>query len=484
MEKRIQIIRWLTIAALIALAVLQGFWLTNQYIYTLGLHEEELFQKTVDICIKDKVQRKELQNKEFYSLNRWEMKVKQDPVLSGSEIDWTLYVYIIDKNKVKSVKPIAVAEMDSLSATGKGVEGYRFHVNTAQGEFGIYDALERFQINKLSPFSILRLDSLLQEQGIKALSVKTEKTDTMLWRPQRLIGNSVWKPTLEIVYPFDILGKEQVRITYKLGVYPILERMLGSFFGSVMLSFLLLFCLIYQMRTIFKQRKIEELRKDFIKTMIHELKRPVATLKLCISFMKNDRMMLDKQMKEDILRSSQNELDNLSSYFSKLRDLTYGNREEIPLNLSVFQLKELIAECIDKQNLPADRKINVSTSFNDSNTEIMADKMHLFNIICNLLENAVKYSEGETFIHISCESAGDHYRITVEDNGTGIPSAECGYVFDKYFRSSCITDKNIPGMGLGLCYVKLLVTAHKGKISVKSKWGEGSQFIIEIPKKQ
>lgn len=484
MEKRIQIIRWLTIAALTALVVLQGFWLTNQYIYTLRLHEEELFQKTVDVCIKDKAQRKELQNKKLHSQSRWKMKVTRDPTLSGSEIDWILYVYIIDKNKVESAESISVPEMDSLFAKGKGVEVYRFHVNTAHGEFDVYEALERFQINKLCPFNTLRLDSLLQEQGIKALSVRTEKTDSMFWRPQKLLGKSVWKPSLEIVYPFDILGKEQVRLTYKLGMYPLLERMLGSFSGSLMLSFLLLFCLIYQMRTIFKQRKIEELRKDFIKTMIHELKRPVATLKLCISFMKNDKMMLDKQMKEDILHSSQNELDNLSSYFSKLRDLTYGSREEIPLNITTFQLRELIAECIDKQNLPADRKINMSTSFTDSNTEIMADKMHLFNIICNLLENAVKYSEGETSIHISCVLVGDNYRITVEDNGTGIPSVECGYIFDKYFRSSYITDKNIPGMGLGLCYVKLLVTAHKGKISVKSKWGEGSQFIIEIPKKQ
>jgi len=238
------------------------------------------------------------------------------------------------------------------------------------------------------------------------------------------------------------------------------------------------------MTTIFKQRKIEELRKDFIKTMIHELKRPVSTLKLCISFMKNDKMMQDKQMKEDIIYSSQNELDNLSSYFSKLRDLTYGDMEEIPLNLSTFNLKELIAECIDKINLPMDRKINISTYFDQNDSEIRADKMHISNIICNLLENAVKYSEKETSININCYSVKDRYRIEVEDNGIGIPPAECKYVFDKYFRSSVIIDKNIPGMGLGLSYVKLLVTAHNGKISLKSNLGEGSKFIIEIPKKQ
>jgi two-component system phosphate regulon sensor histidine kinase PhoR len=484
MEKRIKMIRWLTIFALIALVIIQGYWLTNQYIYILQLHEDELFQKTVELCQKDKVLRKELQDRNFYSTSQWEMKVTQSPASFGSEVDWELYVYVFDKNEVKFGEASSLQEIDSLAVAGKGIVKYRFDVSTSRAEFDIFDALERFQVNKLSPFNTSRFDSLLQEQSVRALFIKTEATDSMLWEPQKTIHASIRKPIMEIVYPFDILGKEQVRVTYKLGMYPILGRMFGSFVGSIILSFLLIFCLTYQMRTIFKQRRIDELRKDFITTMIHELKRPVTMLKLCISFMKNDKMMQDKQVKEDIIHSSQNELDNLSSYFSKLRDLTYGYLEEVPLNLSSFNLKELIVECIGKKTLPTERKININTRFDDSDGEIVADKMHISNIIYNLLENAVKYSEGETSICISCNSTGDGYRIEVEDNGIGIPLAECDYVFDKYFRSSAIVDKNIPGIGLGLSYVKLLVIAHKGKISLKSNLGEGSKFIIEIPGKQ
>jgi len=484
MEKRIRIIRWLTVFALIALVIIQGYWLTNQYRYTLQLHEEELFQKTVELFAEDRHQRKELQNKGLYSMSRWEMKVMQSPTFSNPEVNWILYIYIIDKNIIESIESLSPQQMDSLSTIGEGIKRYRFDINTSHGEFDIYDALDRFQINKLHPFNTERFDSLLQKQKMKALSSRTEVVDSMLWKPYKIVYTSFGKSTMEILYPLDILSREQVRITYELGMYPILGRMFESFIGSIILSFLLIFCLIYQMRTIFKQRKIDELRKDFIKTMIHELNRPVATLKLCISFMKNDKMMQDKQMKEDIIHSSQNELDNLSSYFSKLRDLTYGDMEEIPLNLSTFNLKELIVECIDKKNLPTNREIAINTRFDDIDSEIIADKMHIHNIISNLLENAVKYSEGETLICVICNSVKDKYIIEIEDNGIGIPSAECDYVFDKYFRSSIITDKNIPGIGLGLCYVKLLVAAHKGKISLKSKLGEGSRFTIEIPKKR
>ncbi|MDR3056711.1 MAG: HAMP domain-containing histidine kinase [Prevotella sp.] len=485
MERRIKILYWLTVVALLLLVLLQGYWLFNQYVHTLKQYENELFDKTIEVSQIDREVRKRLHDKRFKIVTQWEMEVKQDSTsIFNPELSWVFDTYIINKNEITHCDSLSLQQIDSLSEIDKGVKKYRFDIKAPNREHDAYEVLERFQINKLCPFSIERFDSLLQTQGIKPLLVKIEAVDSILWNPHKTSCSSLWNPVMEVTYPFDILGKEQVRLTYQLGISPILGRMLESLIGSIILSFLLIFCLIYQTKTIFKQRRIDELRKDFIKTMIHELKRPVATLKMCISFMKNDRMMTDKAIKEDIIRSSQNELDNLSSYFSKLRDLTYGDMEEIPLNLSAFNLKELIEECIDKQHLPTDRQIVIKSSFDNNDDEITADRMHIANIFYNLLENAVKYSEGETSILIDCRSVSENYRIEISDNGFGIPSGECTRVFDKYFRSTSIEDKNIPGIGLGLCYVKLLVTAHNGKISLESKLGTGSKFIIEIPKKQ
>ncbi len=488
MEKRVKIIHWLTAVALVTLVATQGYWLFNRYVYSLQQYEEELYQKTTDAGREDKLVRKELQDKNLYTFTNTGIRVRQNnDVISDSEMEWIFNAHIIDKNQILSMgyDSLSLEQMDSLYNLGKGVKKYRFEIKGSdRGEHDVYDALERFYINELCPFTTERFDSLLQKHGIKPLSVTIETVDSIIWNPSKTGYTSIWNPIVEVTYPFDILQKKQVQVTYELGISPILGRMLESLIASIILSLLLIFCLIYQTKTIFKQHRIDELRKDFIKTMVHELKRPVATLKMCISFMKNDKMMQDKAMKEDIIRSSQNELDNLSSYFSKLRDLTYGDVEEIPLNLSTFNVKNLLEECITKQHLPSDRKINIQANFDSDDTEITADRMHVANIICNLLENAVKYSEGKTLIRVNCHSAGDKYILEVSDNGIGIPAAECDYVFDKYFRSASIVDKNIPGIGLGLCYVKLLVDAHKGKISLESELGKGSKFTVEIPKRQ
>jgi two-component system phosphate regulon sensor histidine kinase PhoR len=485
MEKRIKIIYWLTIIALIALVAIQGYWLFNQYIYTLEQYENELFQKSIEAGQKDKEVRRALQDKRYELITPWKMSAKRNnsdaPI---PQLEWILYTYVIDKNTVNIDNSILMQAIDSLSDNGRGVTKYTFNITNPHREYDIHEVHDRFHVNLLSPFQTERFDSLLQTEGIKALSIKTETTDSMIWTPQKISYTSIWNPTMEVTYPYNILQKEQVRITYRLGGSPILMRMFKSLFFSFILSLLLILCLIYQIKTIFKQQRIDDLRKNFLKTMIHELKRPVATLKMCISFMKNDKMMQDKTMKEDILRNSQNELDNLSSYFSKLRDLTYGDMEEIPLNLSTFQIQKLVNECIEKQNLPADRQIQITTHFDDDTTEITADRMHIINIICNLLENAIKYSESETSIRISGYSVRDKYRIEVSDNGFGISPAELPHVFDKFFRSQGVTGKNIPGIGLGLCYVKLLVIAHKGEIFVESTLGTGSKFTIEISKKQ
>lgn len=482
-EKHVKIIHWLMAIALIALVIIQSYWLYNQYVFVIQQYESELYDKTIDLAIVDRELRKAHNANYLEVITRWEMNVKRYPASSNSDVQWKLYAYLVDK-EIFPTSSLSVKNLDSLSNLAKGVESYKFDVIAPRGEYDIYDALERFRYNKLCPFTIARFDSLLLKEGIRPSSIRIEAVDSMVWDPQKIVSISLWNPIMEVTYPFDILGKEQLRVKYQLGVTPILERMIESLIGSIIVSFLIVFCLIYQIQTIYKLRRIEELRKDFVKTMIHELKRPVATLKMCISFMKNDKLIQDKIMKEDILRSSQNELNNLSSYFSKLRDLTYSDLEEIPLNISLFSLKEVVDECIGKQNLPTDRVISISTSFNNENSEIIADRMHIDNIFSNLLENAVKYSEGDAAILIDCRVVGDIYRIEVSDNGFGIPSSECAYVFDKYFRSSTIEGKDIPGMGLGLCYVKLLVEAHKGKISLESKLGEGSKFIIELPAKQ
>ena len=286
---------------------------------------------------------------------------------------------------------------------------------------------------------------------------------------------------MEVYYPYDIFEGQQVVVTTSIGISPIIRRIAYTLLMTVLLSVFLIFCLVYQILTIRKQRHIEAIRQEFLNTMIHELKRPISTLKMCVSFMGNERMMQDEESKQRILASSHNELDNLTSYFSKLRDITLSDATEIPLVKSRFSLRSLTEECIDKQNIPSGKDVKMDIVAEDD-VEAWADRMHIGNIVCNLLENAIKYSRESVTIRIDYRLHEDgKLQISVADNGIGIAKADQRYVFEKFYRSKTIKNKAIPGIGLGLSYVKLLVEAHGGTITFESTEGQGTTFTIIIP---
>ena len=239
----------------------------------------------------------------------------------------------------------------------------------------------------------------------------------------------------------------------------IIREMSDILFFSFALSVLLLVCLVAQIATIRKQRKIENLRSDFIQTMIHELKRPIATLKMCVSYMGNERLMKDIAGRQMVVADSHTALDSLSALFSKLRDLTFSKSTEIPLHLSAFSLHDLLDACIHKLNVPGDKHVRILVLPHEDMI-VTADRMHMINIIDNLLENAVKYSRERVEIEIDYRKCdNDHVRISVKDNGLGIPKSEQGHVFEKFYRGRIGVEKDIAGMGLGLAYVRMLVEA-------------------------
>ena len=492
MERRIKFIYGLTICAIVAYSFVQGYWLYNRYRLSLEEYKSELYNMIIACAEEDIAIRKTLPHSPRFYGNRFRKtyNIKGDDAVET----WRYEIFALDTLHYIPKGTDAHAYLldyvaslhDSLPAElPKGLEYFVFTCDNKnkkdKGTSQLVEALNRFTVDHQHPFQKERLDSILQSRDIAAQSVTTTKADTMIWQPSMQTKGSIWQPVMQVSYPYDIFEGQEVVVTTAICISPVIRKMAYTLLITILLSFFLIFCLVYQILTIRKQRHIEAIRQEFLHTMIHELKRPISTLKMCVSFMGNERMMQDMESKQKILSSSYNELDNLTSYFSKLRDITFCDSTEIPLVKSRFSLRSLIEECIGKQNIPSGKEVRIEIVAEDD-LEIRADRMHLANIVCNLLENAIKYSREAVTIRIDYQQRTDGLlQITVADNGIGIVKADQRYVFDKFYRSESAKDQAIPGIGLGLSYVRLLVEAHGGTITFESIEGKGTTFTILIP---
>jgi len=494
MERRFKFIYGLTICAIVAYSLVQGYWLYSRYRLSLEEYKSELYSTIIACAEEDIAIRKTLPYPPRFYGNR----LRKTSEIKGNDAveTWRYEVFALDTLHYSLPIPKGadahtyLLEYIASLLDDHPAEGLEYFVftcdskkNEDMGTSQLVEALNRFTVDHQHPFQKERLDSILRSKGITAQSITTTKTDTMVWQPSMLPHTSILRPMMTVSFPYDIFEGQQVVVKTAIGMSPIIQRMTYTLLITILLSFFLIFCLVYQILTIRKQRHIEAIRQEFLHTMIHELKRPISTLKMCVSFMGNERMMQDGESKQKILNSSHNELDNLTSYFSKLRDITFNDSTEIPLVKSCFALRGLMEECISKQNIPSDKEVRMEIVSEDD-LEIRADRMHIGNIVCNLLENAIKYSREAVTIRMDYQQREDGMvQISVADNGIGIAKADQRYVFDKFYRSESAKDQAIPGIGLGLSYVKLLVEAHGhgGTITFESIEGEGTTFTILIP---
>ena len=497
----------LSLAAMLLIIAGQGYWLWNQYRYKNEECADEMYRRVMDaVAVNDSI-RRTMPRKTFgassvslntsISLSYRDQKDSLNPA-GRQEYRQVVKVGTVDtgellKASISDLMPDTVR----LSRTGKdsiGVRTDRLNMQFVDslvlsnedgysGGVDIVRVLDQYKLQVDVPFTLQRFDSILQVRldGMPFTTQLTHVRDTLYRCKEKVThrGTSLF-PVLQVDYPYNPMKFEQVRVQVQILPHALLLRMGGQLLGSLLLILLLACCLLFQIKTILRQRRIDEMRKNFVNTMIHELKRPVQTLKTCVAFLSHRELCADPQAMEEVIHDSRAGLDNLSAYLQKLRDMTRADDGQAQLTVTTFRLREAVDNLVLLQQSATDKQTSFEVRI-DPSLAVRADRLHFSNIISNLLENAVKYS-GDA-VHIVIEAAVTDARLTlsVADNGIGIPLAEQARVFDKFYRSASLPDPAVPGIGLGLSYVKLLTEAHRGTVTLRSRPGQGTTVTVCIP---
>ena len=507
MEQRIKIVWIFSIASILLITCGQVYWLRNQYQY---MNDEQI--NGIYDCILQTTQqydsirtpqpKKVLNNANmfFYQLSKsidLEHRTTIDEVilgaLKGRELEnmggnvETLKIETRDSAKVDGQTKHTQREqwaLDSIIPKERIIVMDSFKINMSDKDApNLNSVINLYRLELDVPFALQQFDSLLamrlDNQPFTTHLVVSEDS-IYQWNAELKRQGTLFNPYIEVMYPYNPLKRQFVLVSVKVSPHAVLVRMGWQLVGSTCLIFLLGLCLLFQIKTILKQRRIDELRKSFVNTMIHELKRPVQALKMCIAFLNDKSMRTDEKAMDEVIHDSMSELDNLSAYLSKLRDMTRADDEHTQLSVRTFDIKTSLEKLVRLYHMPEDKDVAIETHFS-SETLVTADPVHVSNIISNLIENAVKYSGKSVHIVVDCLLQDHQLMIRVADDGIGIPVSEQNRVFDKFYRGSNLPDRSLPGIGLGLSYVKLLVEAHHGSISLNSQAGKGTTIEIIIP---
>ncbi len=256
---------------------------------------------------------------------------------------------------------------------------------------------------------------------------------------------------------------------------------------SILFTIIIITAFYLTVRTMLRQKKLGEIKNDFINNMTHEFKTPIATISLAVDAMKNEKVLQDRTKMSYFSGIIKEENQRMNRQVETILKASQLEKQEVEVNLQPLHVHEVIKDVVDNFALQLGQKGGrAELMLNAANDLIMADEVHFSNMINNLIDNAVKYSKENTplLLKITTQSNGKNIIVKVEDNGIGMSKETVKRVFERFYRAHTGNLHNVKGFGLGLSYVKTVVHAQGGEIKVDSVPGRGSIFILDLPLKK
>ena len=299
---------------------------------------------------------------------------------------------------------------------------------------------------------------------------------------QRVVMTNGERPVLNrpmtTVVPIDDDGAYSLMVSIETPFKVFLGRMWGLIASSVAIIILLAGVLIYLVRTMFRQKTLEEMRRDFTHNITHELKTPISVAVTATDALRNFSADADPDRRSRYLEIVETQLTQLSTMVEHILSVSVEGRE-YKYNPTVVYLQEIISGLIQGAGMNTGKKpvFNIDCA---ENIKILADEFHIKNLLATVIDNAVKYS-ADPVVGIRVFNKDNEVTIEIEDNGCGIAKEHLGHIFEKFYRVPTGDVHTVRGYGLGLYYAKQVVELHKGTISIRSRVGKGTTVTIKLP---
>ena len=464
-SKYIQVIIFLSSFALFGFLLVQLYWAKNTF-----NEKKNNFHTLFEICVTEigDELREKILNESNYSIPKIGGNILpvQKRFGSNSEFSDTL------KKISNSEKSISEKRKDLFRIINKKL-ALNININLDK-------ALSEKEVIPL-------IKASLEKHGIKNdfhYSI-TDENGLLFLSNFENIDNSILERSTSYSVEFlndDLFNEKKVFTLYILKLrWSIAKSFTPVLILSMLLILIILGTFIYSIRVIQNQKKNTRIKTDFINNMTHELKTPIATIGLACEALTDKNIKLDKSSQNRFLTTIKSENVRLGKLVENVLESSVSVKGSPELKLEVFNIEDVIKKAIKSIQLSYNtRNGKIKTDFLAQNKIIEADKLHITNVIHNLLDNSLKYSSKSPLVTISTRDVIGGLIIRIKDNGIGIAKDNHKRIFEKLFRVPTGDLHNVKGFGLGLSYVKSIIDLHKGKIMVESKLGSGSTFTVNL----
>lgn len=282
----------------------------------------------------------------------------------------------------------------------------------------------------------------------------------------------------------EIVQAEQMIVIVPDFTQQVWKSLYWIILGAVFFMLIIIAAFYVTLKSLFNQKKLSEIKSDFINNMTHEFKTPIATISLAVDSIKNEKVKNDNDKFQYFSNIIKEENKRMNKHVETILQAALMEKQELSLNIKNIEIHQLLKNVIATYNLQlSDKNALIETNFIAKNDNVEADEIHLSNLVSNLIDNAIKYSKDNLVIKISTSCNNKNFTIKIEDNGIGMSKESVKRVFEKFYRAHTGNIHNVKGFGLGMSYVKTVIDAHKGRIKVESTLGKGSTFWVEFPRK-